>query len=76
MHFSFRRILSLNTLLTLETKLDRELSYEFSDGFFLAYITYLFAIQLVCALGEYLIYAIWIAECDKAKASAKERKRK
>jgi len=31
---------------------------------------YLFAIQLVCALGEYLIYAIWIAECDKAEASA------
>lgn len=36
---------------------------------------YLFAIQLVCALGEYLIYAIWIAECDKAKAPAIERER-
>jgi len=28
----------------------------------------------MCALGEYLIYAIWIAECDKAKASAKRKK--
>jgi len=27
----------------------------------------------MCALGEYLIYAIWIAECDKAKASVRKK---